>query len=106
MRLNPDDKTVAAMDLLVPRVGELIGGSQREERLPVSLPFNSILPVELFKVWQMLSATGEFVAEHESNQLELQMSLAAARQIVLQYSLSESNWAKHGLTCCSSLRLR
>ena len=32
MRLNDDDKTVAAMDLLVPRVGELIGGSQREER--------------------------------------------------------------------------
>jgi asparaginyl-tRNA synthetase len=33
MRLNDDDKTVAAMDLLVPRVGELVGGSQREERL-------------------------------------------------------------------------
>jgi asparaginyl-tRNA synthetase len=32
MRLNDDDKTVAAMDLLVPRIGELIGGSQREER--------------------------------------------------------------------------
>ncbi|MGE3537048.1 MAG: asparagine--tRNA ligase [Candidatus Tectimicrobiota bacterium] len=35
MRLNDDGKTVAAMDLLVPRVGELIGGSQREERLEV-----------------------------------------------------------------------
>lgn len=35
MRMNPDDKTVAAMDLLVPKVGELIGGSQREERLQV-----------------------------------------------------------------------
>jgi asparaginyl-tRNA synthetase len=33
MRLNDDDRTVAAMDLLVPRVGELVGGSQREERL-------------------------------------------------------------------------
>ncbi|XP_064952931.1 asparagine--tRNA ligase, chloroplastic/mitochondrial-like isoform X1 [Musa acuminata AAA Group] len=33
MRQNDDGKTVAAMDLLVPRVGELIGGSQREERL-------------------------------------------------------------------------
>lgn len=33
MRLNEDGKTVAAMDLLVPGVGEIIGGSQREERL-------------------------------------------------------------------------
>ena len=33
MRLNDDGKTVAAMDLLVPGIGELIGGSQREERL-------------------------------------------------------------------------
>lgn len=35
MRLNDDLKTVAAMDVLVPKVGELIGGSQREERLEV-----------------------------------------------------------------------
>jgi len=35
MRLNDDNKTVAAADLLVPGVGELIGGSQREERLDV-----------------------------------------------------------------------
>jgi asparaginyl-tRNA synthetase len=33
MRLNNDGRTVAAMDLLVPKVGEIIGGSQREERL-------------------------------------------------------------------------
>ncbi|MBA2369037.1 MAG: asparagine--tRNA ligase [Candidatus Protochlamydia sp.] len=33
MRSNEDNKTVAAMDVLVPKVGEIIGGSQREERL-------------------------------------------------------------------------
>jgi asparaginyl-tRNA synthetase len=35
MRLNDDDKTVAAMDVLAPGIGEIIGGSQREERLAV-----------------------------------------------------------------------
>ncbi len=35
MRVNEDGKTVRAMDVLVPRVGEIIGGSQREERLDV-----------------------------------------------------------------------
>jgi len=35
MRRNDDGKTVAAVDLLVPKIGELIGGSQREERLDV-----------------------------------------------------------------------
>jgi hypothetical protein len=33
MRMNEDGKTVAAMDVLVPGVGELMGGSQREERV-------------------------------------------------------------------------
>lgn len=33
MRLNEDNKTVAAMDILAPNIGEIIGGSQREERL-------------------------------------------------------------------------
>ena len=37
MRVNDDGKTVAAMDLLVPGVGEIIGGSQREERLDILL---------------------------------------------------------------------
>jgi asparaginyl-tRNA synthetase len=35
MRLNDDGRTVRAMDVLVPKVGEIIGGSQREERLDV-----------------------------------------------------------------------
>ncbi len=37
MRLNDDEKTVAAMDVLVPSIGEIIGGSQREERLDALL---------------------------------------------------------------------
>ena len=37
MRLNDDDQTVRAMDVLVPRIGEIIGGSQREERHDVLL---------------------------------------------------------------------
>lgn len=35
MRLNHDNKTVAAMDVLVPKIGEIIGGSQREERIDI-----------------------------------------------------------------------
>lgn len=35
MRLNDDERTVAAMDILAPGIGEIIGGSQREERLEV-----------------------------------------------------------------------
>ena len=38
MRQNDDGRTVAAMDVLVPKVGELIGGSQREERLEARAP--------------------------------------------------------------------
>jgi asparaginyl-tRNA synthetase len=35
MKLNDDEKTVRAMDVLAPRIGEIIGGSQREDRLEV-----------------------------------------------------------------------
>jgi asparaginyl-tRNA synthetase len=35
MRINDDGRTVAAMDVLAPGIGEIIGGSQREERLPI-----------------------------------------------------------------------
>lgn len=37
MRINDDGKTVAAMDILAPGIGEIVGGSQREERLDVLL---------------------------------------------------------------------
>ena len=50
MKMNDDGKTVAAMDVLAPRIGEIIGGSQREDRLPVleqrmrdfSIPINDM----------------------------------------------------------------
>lgn len=50
MRLNEDGKTVRAMDLLVPRLGEIIGGSQREERHDVLLQKiqDMNLPVEAY----------------------------------------------------------
>ena len=38
MRLNDDGETVASMDLLVPGIGELVGGSEREDRLDVTCP--------------------------------------------------------------------
>ena len=47
MRLNDDGKTVAAADLLVPGVGEIIGGSQREERLDMLEKRISELGMEL-----------------------------------------------------------
>jgi asparaginyl-tRNA synthetase len=48
MRDNEDNKTVAAMDVLVPKVGEIVGGSQREERLDMLQEklFNAGLPKE------------------------------------------------------------
>jgi len=47
MRQNEDGKTVAAMDVLVPRVGEIIGGSQREERYDVLVKRLTELGMEL-----------------------------------------------------------
>ncbi|CAN6228502.1 unnamed protein product [Urochloa humidicola] len=51
MRLNADRKTVAAMDVLVPKVGQLISGSQREERLDILKKriVHSGLSVELYE---------------------------------------------------------
>ncbi len=52
MRANEDGKTVAAMDVLVPKVGELIGGSQREDRLEVSeIPFLIMCSCRMCSAW-------------------------------------------------------
>jgi len=54
MRLNDDEKTVAAMDLLVPGVGEIIGGSQREERYDVLLKKIQDMGLPLDDYWWYL----------------------------------------------------
>ncbi len=54
MRLNDDGKTVAAMDLLVPGSGELIGGSQREERLDLLLKRMEEMDVPKEDLWWYL----------------------------------------------------
>jgi asparaginyl-tRNA synthetase len=54
MRRNDDGKTVAAMDVLVPGVGEIIGGSQREERLDVLLDSMRIKGMDEDHYWWYL----------------------------------------------------
>jgi asparaginyl-tRNA synthetase len=56
MRLNDDQETVAAMDILVPRIGELIGGSQREERLDVLEKQMALSGLSKEKYWWYLDS--------------------------------------------------
>jgi asparaginyl-tRNA synthetase len=51
MRMNDDCRTVAAMDLLVPKVGEIIGGSQREERLDLLTERMNALGIDQAGLW-------------------------------------------------------
>ena len=54
MRLNDDDKTVAAMDVLFPYIGEVIGGSQREERADVLIERMKAIGIEEEELWWYL----------------------------------------------------
>jgi len=54
MRLNEDGKTVAAMDILVPKIGEIIGGSQREERFDVLIKKIEDLKLDVNSYWWYL----------------------------------------------------
>lgn len=56
MRQNDDNKTVAAMDLLVPKVGEIIGGSQREERLDLLQARMAELNIPQESLWWYLES--------------------------------------------------
>jgi len=54
MKLNDDEKTVAAADVLVPKIGEIIGGSQREERLDVLIKRCKECGVDEKELWWYL----------------------------------------------------
>ena len=64
MRANDDGKTVAAMDCLVPRIGELIGGSQREERLDVLLANMRAMGLSEEEYWWYLDSRRFGTAPH------------------------------------------
>jgi len=64
MRLNEDDKTVAAMDVLFPGIGEIIGGSQREERLGVLKEKIAALGIEEEEMWWYLDTRKFGTAPH------------------------------------------
>ncbi len=56
MRVNDDGETVGAMDVLVPRIGEIIGGSQREERLEVLEARMDEMQMDKAPLWWYLDA--------------------------------------------------
>ncbi len=64
MRLSDDEKTVAAMDLLVPKVGELVGGSQREERLDILTRRMEEMKMDLAAYWWYLDSRRFGTAPH------------------------------------------
>lgn len=54
MRLNEDGRTVRAMDILFPGIGEIVGGSQREERLDVLKEKIAALGIDEQELWWYL----------------------------------------------------
>ena len=64
MKLNEDKKTVAAMDILVPKVGELIGGSEREYRYSCISHYGALLRVFALQV-------GRFGGSHSGTRIGL-----------------------------------
>lgn len=64
MRLNEDGKTVRAMDVLFPGIGEIVGGSQREERLEVLKEKMAALDIEEEELWWYLDTRKFGTAVH------------------------------------------
>ena len=75
MRLNPDGKTVRATDLLVPGIGEIIGGSQREERYDVLLDRIKELGLNEEDYWWYLELRKFGTATHSGFGLGLERML-------------------------------
>lgn len=64
MRMNEDEKTVAAMDVLFPGIGEIVGGSQREERLDVLKEKMKALNIPEEELWWYLDLRKFGTAKH------------------------------------------
>ena len=64
MRLNEDEKTVRAMDILFPGIGEIVGGSQREERLDVLKQKMAVLGIPEEELWWYLDLRKYGTAVH------------------------------------------
>ena len=64
MRLNEDEKTVRAMDILFPGIGEIVGGSQREERLEVLKEKMAALDISEEELWWYLDLRAFGTAVH------------------------------------------
>jgi len=64
MRMNEDGKTVRAMDILFPGIGEIVGGSQREERLDVLKEKIAALGIDEKELWWYLDLRKFGTAEH------------------------------------------
>ena len=64
MRLNEDEKTVRAMDILFPEIGEIVGGSQREERLEILQKRMKEMNVDEKHLWWYLDTRKFGTCEH------------------------------------------
>lgn len=64
MRLNEDGKTVRAMDILFPGIGEIVGGSQREERYSVLKEKIAALNIDEKELWWYLDTRKYGTAVH------------------------------------------
>ncbi|MEL0244956.1 MAG: amino acid--tRNA ligase-related protein, partial [Flavobacteriaceae bacterium] len=72
MRLNDDKKTVRAMDILFPGIGEIVGGSQREERIDILNERVEALGIEKEELWWYLDLRKYGTVKHSGFGLGLE----------------------------------